>query len=322
MMYNTKVVISTKARQKERRRKLQAAKKFGRVKRPKEKRMEIVKPLLEKFPLTYRRDPKDERDFKLEVIKPQLLNEAKLTLPDFVDHTPDMSPVKDQGQLGSCVGFAVTAMKECQERKEHLEEIAKGKRGRPKIYDYSEAWIYWNAKQIDPWGVEDEGTSIRYAMKVLQKIGVPTEKGWPYKDVNDVNAIGEPAKWANLVARWALIESYYRIDTLNGLKLALIDGPVPIGVPCFYEIFFVANDGVVPYPSNPDEIYGGHAICAVGFDNNKQLIKFKNSWGTGWGEKGYGYLPYKYVSDFLWDAWAAKDLAVTKDMLKGTAELV
>jgi len=271
--------------------------------------------------LNYKRDPKDERDLKLKSNFKNLL-EAVEQLPDRVDHTPDMSQVKDQGQLGSCVGFAVAAMKECQERKEHIEEIAKGKRGRPKIYDYSEAWIYWNAKKIDPWGVEDEGTSIRYAMKVLQKIGVPTEKGWPYKDVNDVDVVGDPKKWANLVARWALIESYQRIDTLTELKLALINGPAPIGIPCFEEIFYVGADGFVAYPKNPDLIYGGHAVCAVGYNNKTKLIKFKNSWGQSWGSSGYGYLPYQYIEDFLWDAWAAKDLKVTKDMLKGTVELV
>lgn len=276
-----------------------------------------LRSLLSKFPLNYKRDPVDERDFKLKTFIP-VTPEAKLMLPDKIDHTPDMSPIKDQGQLGSCVGFAVSAMKECQEKKEHDEEIAKGKKGRKKIYDYSESWVYWNAKKLDPWPGE-EGTSIRYAMKVLEKIGVPTEKGWPYKDVG---AIGEPEKWANLVARWALIESYYRIDTLTELKLALINGPVPIGVPCFYEIFFVGSNGIVPYPANPNQVYGGHAICAVGYDNTTQLVKFKNSWGKTWGENGYGYLPYKYVTDFLWDAWAAKDLKVSNDMLQGTVNLL
>jgi hypothetical protein len=281
----------------------------------KKKEIKLDRSLLAIHPLNYRRDPVDERDFKLKTVRPDIILEA-VEYPDFVDHTKDMSPVKDQGELGSCVGFAVSAVKECQEKKEHEEEMAKGKRGRKKVYDYSESWIYWNAKKIDPWPGE-EGTSIRYALKVLQKIGVPTEKGWPYKDVGDV---GEPEKWAGLVARWALIESYYRVDTLNELKVALIDGPVAIGVPCFREIFFVGSNGMVPYPANPNEIYGGHAICAVAYDNNKQLIKFKNSWGKGWGENGYGYLPYKYVNDFLWDAWAAKDLIVTKEMLKGTVE--
>ena len=276
-----------------------------------------IRKLLSKFPLNYRRDPRDQRDFILTGDIKNIL-EAESNLPERVDHTSGMSVVKDQGQLGSCVGFAVAAMKEWQEKFEHEEEIAKGKRGRPKIYDYSESWLYWNSKKIDPWPGE-EGTSIRYAMKVLQKIGVPTEKGWPYKDVGDV---GEPEKWANLVARWALIESYQRIDTLTGLRLALINGPVPIGIPCFYEIFFVGSDGYVPYPTDPDKIYGGHAVCAVSYNNKTQLIKFKNSWGKGWGANGYGYLPYKYIDDFLWDAWSSKDLSVTKDMLKGTRELI
>jgi len=278
----------------------------------KAKKMTETSKLLAKFPLTYKRDPVDERDYKFTTMRPGLM-ETVLDLPNVVDHTANMSPVKDQGELGSCVGFAVSAMKECQEKKEHLEEIAKGKRGRPKIYDYSESWVYWNSKKIDPWP-DEEGTSIRYAMRVLQKIGVPTEKGWPYKDVGEV---GKPKSWANLVARWALIDSYWRVDTLTELRIALINGPVPIGVPCFYEIFFVGSDGVVPYPANPDQIYGGHAICAVGYNNTTKMIKFKNIWGKNWGENGYGYLPYEYIDDFLWDAWASQDLSVTRDMLKG-----
>ena len=283
--------------------------------------MKGINKLKAKFHLNYRRDPEDGRDFLLKGNVVNLL-ETITGLPERVDHEAGMSPVKDQGQLGSCVGFAVSAMKEFQEKKEHDEEMAKGKRGRPKVYDYSEAWVYWNAKQLDPWGVEDEGTSIRYAMKVLQKIGVPTEKGWPYKDVNDVDAIGDPKHWASLVARWALIDSYWRVMNLNELKIALVDGPVPIGIPCFYEFFLAEGDGFVKYPSNPNQIYGGHAICAVGYNDRSQIVKFKNSWGRSWGSNGYGYLPYRYIEDFLWDAWASKDLTVTKDMLKGTRTLI
>jgi len=270
--------------------------------------------------LNYKKDPSDERDYKL-TSNFQNLSESVDLLPEHVDYTAGMPAVRDQGQLGSCVGFAVTAMKEWQEKKEHEEEMAKGKRGRKKIYNYSEAWVYWNAKKLDPWGIEDEGTSIRYAMKVLQKIGVPTEKGWPYKDINDIDAIGEPERWADLVARWALIDSYWRVNNLSELKIALNDGPVPIGVPCFYEIFFVGNDGIVSYPADSNEIYGGHAVCAVGYNDETKLIKFRNSWGKSWGENGYGYLPYDYVEDFLWDAWASKDLSVTTEMLKGDRSL-
>ncbi len=268
-------------------------------------------------PLNYRRDPRDKRDFLLEG---NFINiqESILTLPSKVDHIAEMSPIKDQGQLGSCVGFAVTAMKEWQEQHEHEEEVAAGKRDTRKgrDYDISESWVYWNAKKIDPWPGE-EGTSIRYAMKVLNKIGVPTEKAWPYSDIN----IGEPKKWATMVARWALINSYWSIANVYELKAALQKSPVPIGIGCYEEIFYVGRDGIIPYPADPSNCYGGHAICVVGYDDNTSLFKFKNSWSSYWGESGYGYLTYDYIRDFMWDAWASEDLSVTRDMLKGTREL-
>ena len=267
--------------------------------------------------LTYRKDPRDKRDF---LFTGSIKNFAKRlsALPPSIDRTQEMSPVKDQGYLGSCVGFAVTAMKEWQEQHEHEEEVAEGKRDtrKGKAYDLSESWVYWNAKKIDSWPNE-EGTSIRYAMKVLNKIGVPTEKAWPYDDVD----FGKPKRWANMVARWALIDTYWRISTLEELKMALTDGPVPIGIPCFYELFFVGSDGMIPYPDNPDNVYGGHAVCAVGFDDKTQLVKFKNSWGESWGDHGYGYISYDYVRNFLWDAWVSKDLSVTREMLKGERTL-
>ncbi len=274
-----------------------------------------VKKLIGKFPVNYKKDPGDDRDFLFTGSLQALLENN--TLPNEIDHTPMMSSIKNQGQLGSCVGFAVTAMKEWQEQQEHILEVDAGKRDTRKeeSYDLSEAWLYWKAKEIDAWPGE-EGTSIRYAMQVLNKIGVPTEKAWPYGDVN----FGKPKRWASLVARWSLIDSYWRVNTLEELKGALLNGPVPIGVPVFYE-FFYPKEGVISMPANTGALYGGHAICAVGYNDTTKLVKFKNSWGSSWGEDGYGYLTYDYIKEYLWDAWSCKDLSVTKEMLKGKREL-
>ena len=229
-----------------------------------------------------------------------------------------MTSVKDQKMLGSCVKIAVTALKEWQETFEHDQEVSNGKKDHRKgvEYDLSESWVYWNAKKIDPWPTE-EGTSIRYAMKVLNKIGVPTEKAWPYNDT----VIGEPARWAPMVAKWAWISDYWRINNLQELKIALQKTPIPIGIACFREIFYVGSNGIVAYPLNPNDMYGGHAVLAVGFNEDTQLIKFKNSWGKNWGDDGYGYISYDYVKDYLWDAWAATDISVTRVMLKETKSL-
>lgn len=44
----------------------------------------------------------------------------------------------------------------------------------------------------------------------------------------------------------------------------------------------------------------GHAIILVGYDDTKKEFKFKNSWGTDWGYKGYGRLSYDYVQTYRW----------------------
>jgi hypothetical protein len=233
-----------------------------------------------------------------------------------------MSPVKNQGGLGSCVGFAVTALKEFHENVEYLNEQAAGSNyvREDSIYDLSEQWTYWNAKKIDPWGPEIEGTSIRFALKVLNKIGCPPEKAWEYTD-NKIN-IGEPESWSHLIARWNKIDSYWRITNFDHLMESLLHlGPVVLGVGCYEEIFRPEPDGFVPYPKNPQYCYGGHAILACGFDRIKERILFKNSWGTSWGDKGYGWLGFDYVKSFCWDAWAASDLNVTRGMLEGTVTL-
>lgn len=270
--------------------------------------------------LTYRKDPEDERDFKFSSMLDTdcTLGEKLCGTPSTISHGPKMSPVKNQGNLGSCVGFAVTAMKEWQERIEHEYEVSQGKKDHRKtnIYDLSESWVYWNAKKIDPWPGE-EGTSIRFAMKVLQKLGTPSEDGWKYSD----KAKGEPKSWAHLIARWARIGSYWRVNGLQELRYALLSGPVVIGIPCFEEIFYAGDNGVVAYPANPNVIYGGHAICAVGYQDSKKRIIFKNSWGPAWGRTGYGLVSYRYIEDFLWDAWACKDVSMTKELLKENKSL-
>jgi len=270
-----------------------------------------------KLKLNYMKDPGDRRDYVIDSIVPQM--RLAIGRPKIItDHSSLMSPVKNQGRLGSCVGFAISALKEWQEQKEHAKEVQEGKRDHrdEKYYDLSESWVYWMCKKIDPWP-NSEGTSIRFAMKVLAKIGVPCEKAWPYDD----KVYGDPKSWANLVSLWSLIDSYWRIRDLDELKASLLTAPVVIGVGCYEEIFNVGKDGVVQDPANPDNLYGGHAICAVGFDSTTERIKFKNSWSPLWGQNGYGYFSYDYIKNYMWDAWACKDLSVTKEMLKESRSL-
>jgi C1A family cysteine protease len=271
------------------------------------------KGISESFPymLNYKPDPLDTRDYKVSAV-----TEQPLTYSLSVDYTSEMSLVKDQGRKGSCVGFAVVAMKEWQEQKEHIDEMLKGKKYKRKAkhYDLSEQWLYHKTKEIDDWPNQD-GTSIRHALKILQKMGVPPEKAWPYSE----RTLGSPKRWAKMIALWTMCGIYYRLDGIPQIEWTLKNiGPCLVGFGCYEEIFYVGDDGYVPYPANPEVLYGGHAVCLVGYDSKKKLVKFKNSWGKNWGEKGYGYFSYDYVNNFVWDAWAVKDINVTKEMLKKT----
>jgi C1A family cysteine protease len=42
---------------------------------------------------------------------------------------------------------------------------------------------------------------------------------------------------------------------------------------------------------------GGHAVMAVGYDDENQWLIVMNSWGASWGDKGFFYLPYEYITN-------------------------
>lgn len=267
------------------------------------------------YKLNYYKDPEDLRDYRY-TINFRSVADIISAAPKSVDHTDKMTIVKDQGRLGSCVAFAVASAKEWIEGREVEKLISEGGKVRT-IQKYSrwtnvsESWIYWQSKKIDSWPNE-EGTSIRFALKVLKTLGVPWESMAPYDDDP------YPEKIHHLAykkAKFGKIGSYWRISTLDELKAAVVNQPIPIGIPVFNE-FFSPKDGIISYPKDPNNIYGGHAICIVGYNDDKGLVKFKNSWGENWGSKGYACLPYEYIRDFLWDAWIFTDISMVEKSLK------
>ena len=110
------------------------------------------------------RDKFDDRDYLMRAYLPLK------KLPKKIDWAPKMSPVRDQGEEGVCVGFATASgMKEYQEVLDY-----------EKLVELSPRFVYAEAKKID--GVPGlEGTTIRAAMQVLNTKGACQEKFWPYR---------------------------------------------------------------------------------------------------------------------------------------------
>ena len=89
------------------------------------------------------------------------------------------------------------------------------------------------------------------------------------------------------------------IDALNA------DCPVVIGINVYNSFYDLETPGktVLSMPAESDELIGGHAVCLVGYDLNKQLLLARNSFGTDWGEQGYFYIPFDYMTKDVMDCW-------------------
>jgi len=87
------------------------------------------------------------------------------------------------------------------------------------------------------------------------------------------------------------------------------------GFTVYNSIKQATADGKIPYPCSGDSFAGGHAIVAVGYDDGITITNsncnqtttgaflIRNSWGTEWGDAGYGWLPYEYVKTGMARDW-------------------
>ncbi|MCA9060722.1 MAG: hypothetical protein KDA85_19555, partial [Planctomycetaceae bacterium] len=105
-------------------------------------------------------------------------------------------------------------------------------------------------------------------------------------------------------------------DVMNRLWVNLAAGlPAMFGFTVYSSIDAAWDTGCIPFPSSRERIRGGHAVCAVGYDDDliitnphngqstKGAFLIRNSWGTDWGDNGYGWLPYDYLYAGLADDW-------------------
>ena len=241
-------------------------------------------------------DPEDLRD---KVFRSTHFKELTV-LPRTIDLRSGCSNVVDQGELASCTANAIGS---------GLREYWENASG--KLTPLSRLWLYWQERYLEGTVNEDAGAYIRDGMKVLQKLGCAPEVDWPY-DITKFKQI--PPTKASMNATKFRISEYHRVSNLPLLKSALAEGyPVVIGIKVYesFESIEVEETGIVPLPKRREQFFGGHAVLAVGYNddamiNGQGVVICRNSWGESWGDQGYFYLPYSYFAYNVTDMWTGK----------------
>jgi hypothetical protein len=223
-------------------------------------------------------------------------------LPPKVDLRSFLSEVEDQGAVNSCVANAVAGAYEYL-AKRHLEGDA---------YDVSRLFVYYNARARAGIESEDDGSVIADAIDSLKEQGACAEGTWPY----DANLVNEaPSDDAYGEASAFLVESSELVPTdLQVWKHALAEGyPIIFGT-LLFDSFDAGRKGRIPMPTPKEQTraeHGGHAMLCVGYSDPDRVFIVRNSWGNGWGDQGYCYMPYDYLMNpelNSGDSWIIKRL--------------
>ena len=276
-------------------------------------------------PLPDLRDYTDEHPRIEEIVKE--LGPAKLrkemmkgssattAAPASIDLRSKCSPIESQGTLGSCTAHAAVGVVEYFERAAFDRHI-----------DGSRLFVYKTTRNLAQ-VTGDTGAWLRTTMGALVFCGVPPEKYWKYTDQTPAFD-KEPPSFVYAVGGNYEAIRYFSHDPLGanvpGSKvLASVKTYLVAKIPSMFGFWgfpsykFSNNSGEFPYPCPGEKAVWGHAVVAVGYDDGKVIkntecnkkttgaLLIRNSWGTGWGDKGYGWLPYEYVLNRLaLDFWS------------------
>jgi C1A family cysteine protease len=206
-------------------------------------------------------------------------------LPPSVDLRSECPPVYDQGQLGSCTANGIAGAIEFDQRKQGTKEFTP-----------SRLFIYYNERVMEGTVNQDSGAQVRDGIKSVATLGAPPETDWPY-DIQKFTQKPPAAAYSD--AKQDLVSSYARVaQNLTQMQGCLAEGyPFVFGFTAYesFESEAVAQTGIVPMPASGEAVVGGHCVVAVGYDDSQRTFIIRNSWGTGWGMKGYCTMPYEYL---------------------------
>ncbi|MBW4418504.1 MAG: C1 family peptidase [Myxacorys californica WJT36-NPBG1] len=243
----------------------------------------------------YRPEKQDSNDKKYSASR-----DRREPLPSKIDLRSYLTPVENQGDTNSCTANAMAGA---------YEYLANRLLNRSD--DVSRLFIYYNARELDGDVAIDEGTYLKSCIKVLRKHGACSEATWAF---NPAQILEQPPTEAYEEAANFVIEDAYRVKVdLYEMQSCLADGyPFAFGLQLFSSFQAAGSNGLVPMPDPDNEKHdGGHAMLCVGYSDPDQVFIVRNSWGEEWGEQGYCYIPYDYMTKphLNGDCWVIRQVS-------------
>ena len=216
---------------------------------------------------------------------------GNVTIKKTVDLRSSFTPIKDQGKLGSCTTFSITAIYEYL-----LKKTANG------TPDLSERFVYYNTNIKDE-TKQKKGSSFKDVIDSIKTYGICHEEDCPYI-IEEMEV--EPSVGAyNKAINHKILEAKRVNANHKDITSALSQGyPVAICIPV-YESFGTGYKGFEFLPSQEEidsKNYEYHSMVICGYSEDEHIYIVRNSWGEGFGDKGYCYIPFSYVEDPIFQA--------------------
>ena len=184
-----------------------------------------------------------------------------------------VTPVKDQGQCGSCWTFSSTGALE------GAHSIASGK-----LLSFSEQQIVdcANLKHGYPsFGCNGGNQSV--AFKYLERNMAELESVYPYTAKNGTCQYNKSSATAVDVSTYTIVTK----DNVEQMKAAVAKQPTSVSIEADKMVFQQYKSGIFDSPKCGTKLDHATLVVGYGTDNGTDYWIMKNSWGTVWGEEGY-----------------------------------
>lgn len=242
-----------------------------------------------------------EEDWTFQDAEASGLTAAAAAIPASKDLRETWWKIGDQGETGSCVGWAAA---------DSVLRWHFTKAGRmTKTERLSSRFTWMASKEIDEFNnrpttfIEPEGTSLKAALDVSRKFGAVKDTVLPFASAQGYRG---NASTFYAIAAQLKISMYFNLGREIGNWRVWLATKGPILTRLSIDSTWdkaTATKGVLDV-YKPRTARGGHAVALVGYTPDAFIVR--NSWGTGWGDRGFAYASLAYAQEAFTEAYGVE----------------